>query len=716
MENIIKKIQLPSGGIYDIYDEGAARKDEILQSDWDQNDSTQLDYIKNRTHWDNSIIDDTVECDLTFSELTNGSGVTVYQCVEADFVNTISFPYGFSYEKEYDIVWNGFLGTFHLKDLVFNNLNFSYLGNLSLLGFYDSSFQEDTGEPFFIMIDGDVISNILTDEPDFSRFTITGKIPQVVQLDEKFIPDSIKTSIENKLDREIYNEKITQIETAISEKAEASALENLEDRVSSLAESTAVNFETDRIAIEGLSFKQDELEADIADLQSNKVNVIPGKDLSSNDYTTAEKNKLANIAENANNYSLPAATETTLGGIKIGKNVTYEGQQLGVTSDNISSALGYVPAKNVDIDTSLSMSGAAADAKTVGDLIDSLDQVIALDENANGNVVLQSYIIADEEEGGGAAGRLDSSLTQAGVAPDSKAVGDAINLRMLANAVIPVTQGGSGKTTAVESFKVLQSRGLLTGDMNSMMDVGAGWVQLANCTNTPYGNNPTGKNGYLEVIEPESGEILQRYTNHADGAVWLRSYANNSWTAWFEGGASSTIVPASKGGTGHDFSSIPANAIIRNSGDNTQLWYTPTASGALYATAANGAVKFGTLPIAQGGTGATTAAAACTALGALPKSGGTITGSLYINNITDGSSTADSNVGLIIGNRSGTHIIIDTNEIIAKDSKTTGGTLILGDASSAVHINSKLILRNNYIYGTSLPAAGTAGRIFFKKV
>jgi hypothetical protein len=65
-------------------------------------------------------------------------------------------------------------------------------------------------------------------------------------------------------------------------------------------------------------------------------------------------------------------------------------------------------------------------------------------------------------------------------------------------------------------------------------------------------------------------------------------------------------IPAAQGGTGHDFSSIPANAIIRNSGDNTQLWYTASANGALYATAANGAVKFGTLPIAQGGTGRTT--------------------------------------------------------------------------------------------------------------
>lgn len=38
----------------------------------------------------------------------------------------------------------------------------------------------------------------------------------------------------------------------------------------------------------------------------SKVDKVTGKDLSSNDYTTAEKNKLGGIAENANNYTHPA--------------------------------------------------------------------------------------------------------------------------------------------------------------------------------------------------------------------------------------------------------------------------------------------------------------------------------------------------------------------------------------------------------------------------
>lgn len=39
-----------------------------------------------------------------------------------------------------------------------------------------------------------------------------------------------------------------------------------------------------------------------------------GKGLSTNDYTTTEKSKLAGIAAGANNYSLPTASDTVLGG------------------------------------------------------------------------------------------------------------------------------------------------------------------------------------------------------------------------------------------------------------------------------------------------------------------------------------------------------------------------------------------------------------------
>lgn len=50
---------------------------------------------------------------------------------------------------------------------------------------------------------------------------------------------------------------------------------------------------------------------------NNKVDKVEGKQLSSNDYTTAEKNKLANLQ----NYTLPTATKNILGGVKAITNI-----------------------------------------------------------------------------------------------------------------------------------------------------------------------------------------------------------------------------------------------------------------------------------------------------------------------------------------------------------------------------------------------------------
>lgn len=53
-----------------------------------------------------------------------------------------------------------------------------------------------------------------------------------------------------------------------------------------------------------------------------KVDIVSGKGLSTNDYTTNEKTKLAGIASGANKYTLPTASSSTLGGVKTTSTVT----------------------------------------------------------------------------------------------------------------------------------------------------------------------------------------------------------------------------------------------------------------------------------------------------------------------------------------------------------------------------------------------------------
>ena len=59
--------------------------------------------------------------------------------------------------------------------------------------------------------------------------------------------------------------------------------------------------------------------SDVTNLQAslnNKVDVVVGKGLSTNDYTTAEKTKLAGIEAGANNYVHPSATARQIGGAR----------------------------------------------------------------------------------------------------------------------------------------------------------------------------------------------------------------------------------------------------------------------------------------------------------------------------------------------------------------------------------------------------------------
>lgn len=81
----------------------------------------------------------------------------------------------------------------------------------------------------------------------------------------------------------------------------------------------------------------------IATQIGGKVDKVNGKDLSSNDYTTAEKQKLANIANGANNYTLPVATSSTLGGIKSGTDITIDASgNVSVNDDSHNHIIGNV--------------------------------------------------------------------------------------------------------------------------------------------------------------------------------------------------------------------------------------------------------------------------------------------------------------------------------------------------------------------------------------
>lgn len=96
---------------------------------------------------------------------------------------------------------------------------------------------------------------------------------------------------------------------------------------------------------------------------STKVDKVSGKGLSTNDYTTVEKEKLSGIAAGANKYVLPAATSSALGGVKTGTNIKNTSGTISV-ADASSSAKG-VTMLSTNIGADSSSDAKAATPKAV---------------------------------------------------------------------------------------------------------------------------------------------------------------------------------------------------------------------------------------------------------------------------------------------------------------------------------------------------------------
>ena len=149
-----------------------------VQPDWNQNDSTAPDYVKNRPFYTG----DPVETVLV--EESTVSFVTAEGLYAAEFPSTFEATVGVTYT----VTWDGTAYECTCVDFDGSLI----IGNLSII-----NRGSDTGEPFVMGVyNGDGITIITEDTSASHTFSISGLVQEVVKLDKKYLPQNLATKSE----------------------------------------------------------------------------------------------------------------------------------------------------------------------------------------------------------------------------------------------------------------------------------------------------------------------------------------------------------------------------------------------------------------------------------------------------------------------------------------------------------------------------------------
>jgi hypothetical protein len=148
------------------------------QSDWNQNDETAADYVKNRPFYTGNPVETVLveESTVTFAV---ESGMYM-----AQFQSTFSATVG----ETYKVSWDG--AAYECNCVDFQHM--PAIGNLSIVGA-----GSDTGEPFIMAIsNGEGIAIRTADTSASHTFSISGFGTEIVKIDAKYLPDTIATKSE----------------------------------------------------------------------------------------------------------------------------------------------------------------------------------------------------------------------------------------------------------------------------------------------------------------------------------------------------------------------------------------------------------------------------------------------------------------------------------------------------------------------------------------
>lgn len=215
-----------------------------------------------------------------------------------------------------------------------------------------------------------------------------------------------------------------------------------------------------------------------------------GKGLSTNDYTTAEKQKLAGLS----NYTLPQASETTLGGVKVGEGLDVAAGVLSLGEHDHTAA-------DVSGLSQVATSGAYADLTGTPTIPTDNSQLA----NGAGYQTSEQVEAAITEKGYQTASQVQSAITSKGYQTASQvqsAISAAGHLKRAIVAQLP--QAGSADANTVYMMKEDGAAG--ENVYTEWMVIEGAWERI--------GSTDVDLSGYLqetdmvEITDEEIDEIL----------------------------------------------------------------------------------------------------------------------------------------------------------------------------------------------------------------
>ena len=153
-----------------------------VQSDWNQNDNTQPDYVKNRPFYTGDPVE-TVFVEESTASFTDNGGT--YMAV---FQSTFDATVG----ETYKVSWDG--SAYECTCVSVSSMPMPIIGNLSIDGL-----GSDTGEPFVMQVEAGTIYIFTSDTSASHTFSISQYFAgEVVKIDKKYLPKAAFITYDSK--------------------------------------------------------------------------------------------------------------------------------------------------------------------------------------------------------------------------------------------------------------------------------------------------------------------------------------------------------------------------------------------------------------------------------------------------------------------------------------------------------------------------------------